>query len=142
MDEPPTPRPGTDAASVENEQHHPAEPSVPSSSTHRGCVGRLLPWVLLVALIGVVALLSDASLLVAIAAVLIGAAILRIGWFFLQQFATPPPPPPDPGTLRKVRLTYRCPVCGAEVRMTSAATEDPEPPRHCMEEMELVSSEE
>ncbi|MEZ5239074.1 MAG: hypothetical protein R2716_09030 [Microthrixaceae bacterium] len=105
---------------------------------------RRLLWALLaLALIAAaVVLLGGANPFAAILAVLLGALILRIGWFFLQQFATPPPPPPDPGTLRRVRLTYRCPVCGAEVRMTSAASADPEPPRHCMEEMELVASEE
>ena len=72
-------------------------------------------------------------------ALLLGLAIFRGGWFFLQSFATPPPPPPDPGTLRKVKLVYRCPTCGTEVRMTSAVTEEPEPPRHCMDDMELVS---
>jgi len=86
--------------------------------------------------------LTDAQAFTVIGAVLLCAVILRVGWFFLQQFATPPPPPPDPGTLRRVRLTFRCETCGAEVRMTSAATEDPEPPRHCMEDMELVGSEE
>lgn len=75
-----------------------------------------------------------------IGAIVLGLVIMRVGWFFLQQFATPPPPPPDPGTLRRVRLVFRCPVCGTEVRMTSAATADPEPPRHCMEEMDLISS--
>jgi len=98
---------------------------------------------MLAPVLAVVALLlwvTDAGAGTVVAAVLVGALILRVGWFFLQQFATPPPPPPDPGTLRKVRLTYRCPVCGAEVRMTSAASEDPEPPRHCMEEMELVAT--
>lgn len=73
-------------------------------------------------------------------ALCLGAVIFRVGWFFLQQFATPPPPPPDPGTLRKVKLHYRCPSCGAEVKMTAAAVEDPEPPRHCMEDMDLVSA--
>ena len=97
--------------------------------------------VVLALIVGLV-LATDIPSLTVVGAVLLGAVILRLGWFFLQQFATPPPPPPDPGTLRRVRLTYRCPACGAEVRMTSAATEDPEPPRHCMEEMELVSSEE
>lgn len=72
-------------------------------------------------------------------ALLMGYGIFRAGWFFLQSFATPPPPPPDPGTLRKVKLVYRCPTCGTEVRMTSAVAEEPEPPRHCMDEMELVS---
>jgi hypothetical protein len=30
-------------------------------------------------------------------------------------------------------------VCGAELKMTAAATQDPEPPRHCMEDMQLVA---
>jgi hypothetical protein len=72
-------------------------------------------------------------------ATLVAAIILRAGFFFLQSFATPPPPPPDPGTLRKVKLVFRCDVCGAEIRMTQAPTEDPEPPRHCMDEMRLVT---
>ena len=103
---------------------------------------RFLWWLLASAVFIAVALLvTDAPTFTVIAAVLVGIVILRIGWFFIEQFATPPPPPPDPGTLRRVRLTYRCEVCGAEVRMTSAATEDPEPPRHCMDEMELIASE-
>ena len=34
---------------------------------------------------------------------------------------------------------YRCAICGAEVRMTIAPDEDPEPPRHCLEDMDLVA---
>jgi hypothetical protein len=37
-------------------------------------------------------------------------------------------------------MTFQCAVCGAEVRMTAAATEDPEPPRHCLEEMRVVTN--
>lgn len=81
----------------------------------------------------------DVSWWTCVGALALGAAIFRAGWFFLQSMATPPPPPPDPGTLRKVKLVYRCNVCGAEVRMTAAASEDPEPPRHCMDDMTLVS---
>ncbi len=92
-------------------------------------------------LIGALLLLTEASAPTVVGSVVLGALILMVGFFFLRQFATPPPPPPDPGTLRRVRLTYRCPSCGAEVRMTTAATEDPEPPRHCMEDMELIKSE-
>lgn len=102
-------------------------------------------WLRLLAVLAVLAVVAlgvglvvDASWPLTFAALLLGAVILRIGWFFLQSFATPPPPPPDPGELRRVKLVYRCGVCGAELRMTMAATEDPEPPRHCMEEMELV----
>ena len=52
------------------------------------------------------------------------------------------PPPPDPGTLRKVKLVYRCSLCGTEVRMTAALEENPEPPRHCMEDMDLITPQE
>ena len=92
-------------------------------------------------LIGGIALITlfDLPGLTVFGALRLGALILRTGYFFLQQFATPPPPPPDPGTLRKVKLTYRCSVCGTEVRMTAATNEDPEPPRHCMDDMELVA---
>jgi dihydroxyacetone kinase-like predicted kinase len=55
--------------------------------------------------------------------------------------ATPLPPPPPPGELRKVRLTFRCSICGTEVRMTVANDEVPDPPRHCQDEMELVARE-
>lgn len=65
--------------------------------------------------------------------------ILRVGLAVLRLLATPPPEPPPPGELRKVKLTYRCAVCGTELRMTLANDEVPEPPRHCMEEMELVT---
>jgi hypothetical protein len=92
-------------------------------------------------LVTAIVLVSSVNLLAATGAVLAGLLILRVGWFFLAQLATPPPAPPDAGTLRRVRLTYRCPNCSTEVRMTSAASEDPEPPRHCMEEMELIATE-
>ena len=75
-------------------------------------------------------------LLVALAA---AAVLLKVGMAILGGFARPVPPPPDPGELRKVRLTYRCAICATEVRMTMANDEVPEPPRHCMEDMELVT---
>ncbi|CAN5675546.1 hypothetical protein BH20ACT1_BH20ACT1_07730 [soil metagenome] len=40
--------------------------------------------------------------------------------------------------MRRVNLTYRCPLCGMELRVREAISEDPVPPRHCMDEMELV----
>ncbi|UDY34240.1 hypothetical protein [Dermatobacter hominis] len=101
---------------------------------------RLALWLVVLAVLAVgVSLALDTPLLPTLAAVLLGVVILRAGWFFLQSFATPPPEPPEPGTIRKVKLVYRCSICGAEVRMTAAPTEDPEPPRHCMEDMELVA---
>jgi len=63
----------------------------------------------------------------------------RIGRAVLVGLARPLPEPPPPGELRKVRLVYRCAVCGTEVRMTTANDEVPDPPRHCMDEMELVT---
>ena len=102
--------------------------------------GRLLLVLLAVAVVAsVVAAIFDTPGPTTFAALLLGLVILRTGWFFLQSFATPPPPPPDRGKLRRVRLVYRCNVCGAEVRMTVANDEDPEPPRHCMDDMQLIS---
>ena len=68
--------------------------------------------------------------------------IIKIGIFILRSLATPLPQPPPPGELRKVKPLYRCELCGAEVRMTTAAEENPDPPRHCMEDMELLIEEE
>jgi len=97
-------------------------------------------WTVVVLVIAVGAALAfDAPLMPTLVAVLVGALILRVGWYFLKTVGTPPPPPPDPGTIRRVRLVYRCSVCGAEVRMTAAPSEDPEAPRHCMEDMDLVT---
>ena len=72
-------------------------------------------------------------------ALLVAALLLKVGSTVLGSFARPVPEPPDPGELRKVRLTYRCTICATEVRMTMANDEVPEPPRHCMEDMELVT---
>lgn len=101
---------------------------------------RLLLWLSGIAFISF-ALLWTTSIPITtiVPALILGALILRVGYFILQQLATPPPPPPDPGQLRKVKLTYRCSVCGTEVKMTVATNEDPEPPRHCMEDMDLVA---
>ncbi|MBV8561026.1 MAG: hypothetical protein JO050_09635, partial [Acidimicrobiia bacterium] len=41
--------------------------------------------------------------------------------------------------LRKVDLRYRCSICGAEVKMVQASEDLPDPPRHCMEDMDLVA---
>lgn len=75
------------------------------------------------------------------AAIALAAALvfLRIGMKVLGGFARPVPAPPPPGELRKVRLTYRCSICSTEVRMTAANDQVPEPPRHCQEDMDLVT---
>ncbi len=76
------------------------------------------------------------NVLIAVAAAYV---LLRVGMRMLGSFARPIPEPPDPGELRKVRLTYRCSICATEVRMTMANDEVPEPPRHCQEDMDLVT---
>jgi hypothetical protein len=77
------------------------------------------------------------SIAVAVAA---GYVIFKVGIALLRSMGTPMPEPPPPGELRRVKLRYRCPVCGMELRVTSATNEDPIPPRHCMDEMDLVAS--
>ena len=71
-------------------------------------------------------------------AVLVGFVILRLGLGVLRMFAQPTPEPPPSGELRKVKIIYRCDICGTEVRMTLANDEVPEPPKHGLEEMVLV----
>ena len=68
--------------------------------------------------------------------------IFRIGMSIFRILATPLPEPPPAGELRKVKLNYRCSLCGSEVRMTIATEEEPDPPRHCMTEMDLIIEEE
>jgi hypothetical protein len=71
--------------------------------------------------------------------VLIVIVVVRLGLAVLRALAQPRPEPPPAGELRKVNLRYRCSVCGTELRMTAAPDEEPEPPRHCMEDMDLVT---
>lgn len=65
--------------------------------------------------------------------------MMRVGMTMLRAMAQPIPEPPPAGELRKVKIMYRCAICGAEVRMTIAPDEDPQPPRHCLEDMDLVA---
>lgn len=64
--------------------------------------------------------------------------VYRIGLKMMAGFSRPVPPPPPPGELRRVKLSYRCSLCGTEVRMTHAPQQQPEAPRCCMEDMDLV----
>ncbi len=77
-------------------------------------------------------------LLKLVVAVVAFVVIMRLGMMVLAALARPNEPPP-PGEMRKVNLRYRCSICGTEVRMTQAAEELPPPPRHCMEDMDLVA---
>lgn len=74
-----------------------------------------------------------------IVAALAAYLIIRAGLAMLRGMAAPIPEPPPPGELRKVKIQFQCHVCGTEVRMTMSNDEDPEPPRHCMQEMSFVA---
>jgi hypothetical protein len=97
-------------------------------------------WVVIGAVIVAVgALVSDVSLLSLVVAVVAGALIFKIGFAILGGMAQPVPEPPPAGELRKVKIEYRCTICGTEMRMTVANDEMPDPPRHCLEDMDLVT---
>ena len=69
-------------------------------------------------------------------AVLAVLAIYLIGAATLAKFKIAPPAEPDPDDVVPVELRYRCSVCGAEVTMTAANSEqDIEATRHCREDM-------
>ncbi len=65
--------------------------------------------------------------------------MIKIGLAMLRGLAKPIPEPPPAGELRKVKIAYRCSICGSEVRMTIAPQEEPQAPRHCLEDMDLVT---
>ena len=68
-------------------------------------------------------------------AVVAALTIYLIGAGIIRKFRIAPPEEPDPADLRPADAHFRCTVCGAEVTMTVSATDDPEPPRHCREDM-------
>ena len=68
-----------------------------------------------------------------------GYLIFKIGYAMTRGIAMPIPHPPPDGELRRVNLRFRCPSCGTEIRMMKTDVVDPVPPRHCMDEMELVA---
>jgi hypothetical protein len=74
-----------------------------------------------------------------LAGLAIGFALWKSGIGLLRSFTTPMAPPPPAGELRKVNVRYRCSVCGLEIKLTLAPDEDPPPPRHCLEDMDIVA---
>jgi hypothetical protein len=94
---------------------------------------------LLVAFGAVAWLVTDADLGAVIVATIAVGLMMKVGFSVLRGFARPVEPAPPPGELRKVRLSYRCSICSTEVRMTMANDQMPEPPRHCLEDMDLVT---
>ena len=79
------------------------------------------------------------TILWVMAGVAIGYILWKSGIGLLKSFNTPMPSPPPPGELRKVNVRYRCSVCGLEIKLTLAPDEDPPPPRHCLEDMDIVA---
>jgi hypothetical protein len=73
------------------------------------------------------------------AGVLMGVVLWKSGFAMLRSMTTPLPPPPPAGEMRRVNVRYRCSVCGLEIKLTLAPDEDPPPPRHCLEDMDLVA---
>jgi hypothetical protein len=63
--------------------------------------------------------------------------IFKVGFAMLGGLVRPLPEPPPSGEMRRVKLRYRCSLCGLELRIDRALDEDPVPPRHCMEDMDL-----
>ena len=95
--------------------------------------------VLLAIFVVVAWMLTDASPIALLVAALAVFVLFKIGFAMLGGLAQPVPEPPPAGELRKVKIAYRCTICGTEVRMTVANDQMPEPPRHCLEDMELVT---
>ncbi len=65
--------------------------------------------------------------------------IWKVGLGMLRGMSSPLPAPPPTGEMRRINVRYRCGVCGVELRMVMAPDEDPPPPRHCLEDMDLVA---
>ena len=74
-----------------------------------------------------------------LAGVLLAVVLWKVGIGMLRALTRPLPPPPPAGEMRRVNMRYRCGVCGVELRLTMAPDEDPPPPRHCLEDMDLVA---
>ena len=66
----------------------------------------------------------------------IGAVILVVAWRVIRYLASAPPPDPDPDDAVEVAIDYRCTECGLRLTVTRARGDDPDPPRHCREDME------
>lgn len=92
--------------------------------------------VAVVGLVGYLAFDRGAGFVVAL---LLFYLTLVAGLWMLKGFALPVTAPPPEGEMRRVNLRYRCSICGTEIKMTAAPNEDPEAPRHCQEDMDLVA---
>lgn len=72
----------------------------------------------------------------------VGLLLMRFIWKFgfgmLRSMTSTMPEPPPSGEMRKINVRYRCSVCGVELRMVMAPDEEPPPPKHCLEDMDLI----
>jgi hypothetical protein len=64
--------------------------------------------------------------------------ILLVGRWAVKVLATPVPGEPDEDDVVEVSIDYRCTVCGLQLTVTQAQSEEISAPRHCREEMEPV----
>ena len=65
--------------------------------------------------------------------------IWKVGLGMLRNMTSSLPPPPPSGEMRRINVRYRCTVCGMELKLTLAPDQNPPPPKHCLEEMQLVA---
>jgi hypothetical protein len=72
-------------------------------------------------------------------ALAVGWLLWKVGTALLGSFVRPIPEPPPVGEMRRIKLRYRCSICGMELRIDRATEELPPPPRHCQDEMDLVA---
>ena len=71
-------------------------------------------------------------------AIAIAVVVLAGAWWVVRYLASAPPADPDPADAIEVAIDYRCTSCGLRLTVTRARGQDPDPPRHCMEDMEPV----
>jgi len=65
--------------------------------------------------------------------------IWKVGLGMLRSMTSSLPPPPPSGEMRRINVRYSCTVCGMELKLTLAPDQNPPPPKHCLEEMQLVA---
>ena len=71
-------------------------------------------------------------------AIAIGVSIIALTLWVVRLLLVPQPDDPDPALVKEVAVDYRCVVCGMRLTITHAQEENPEPPRHCREDMAEV----